>query len=412
MRHRDIPCEFVGASLYDSTRGHPCLAQHFGEVLRLACGRSEALENPRSTRALDYCAALTSVPTMSNNTYNQEWQDAMCELNEQVHIEDPNLGLEEGETPSQPVKVEPVDAFNHWACLYIKYVQCFDKLEKSYDSIVHPQKRLLLKNILVTVMARVVELKQLLIKWNPKPPPLKDEQRPVPFNYVNFDDILVDLKLPPDTLEVPVPRYFVEDRELSIKNRNKLIQGFMNLKLNVRRLELEEDRDIDTTMVEYTLDEALELIQRNERGRQGRARGKLMKELREEESDRKMFMHSTTSDVDPDIAAANIQRIFRGGKERRKVLTERDSELVFIGMKRIYDPEAARIEEEAKSVREQRKQVVRENKELYERSLSELHETLLEEEGPFIREREMDKRREWFTNHLYVLNTVLGLSAM
>ena len=126
-----------------------------------------------------------------------------------------------------------------------------------------------------------------------------------------------------------------------------------------------------------------------------------MKELREEESDRKMFMHSTSSDVDPDTAAANIQRIFRGGKERRKVLTERDSELVFIGMKRVFDPEAARIEDEAKGVREQRKQVQRENKELYERSLSELHETLLEEEGPFIREREMDKRREWFTNHLY-----------
>ena len=45
----------------------------------------------------------------------------------------------------------------------------------------------------------------------------------------------------------------------------------MNLKLNVRRLELEEERDIDTTMVQYTLDEALELIQRNERGRQVRS---------------------------------------------------------------------------------------------------------------------------------------------
>jgi len=30
---------------------------------------------------------------------------------------------------------------------------------------------------------------------------------------VNFDDILVDLKLTPDVLEIPVPRYFVEDRQ-------------------------------------------------------------------------------------------------------------------------------------------------------------------------------------------------------
>jgi hypothetical protein len=29
---------------------------------------------------------------------------------------------------------------------------------------------------------------------------------------VQLDDLLVDLKLTPDVLEVPVPRYFVEDR--------------------------------------------------------------------------------------------------------------------------------------------------------------------------------------------------------
>jgi hypothetical protein len=31
-------------------------------------------------------------------------------------------------------------------------------------------------------------------------------------DYVHLDDLLVDLKLTPDALEVPVPRYFVEDR--------------------------------------------------------------------------------------------------------------------------------------------------------------------------------------------------------
>jgi hypothetical protein len=31
-------------------------------------------------------------------------------------------------------------------------------------------------------------------------------------DFVQLDDLLVDLKLTPDILEVPVPRYFIEDR--------------------------------------------------------------------------------------------------------------------------------------------------------------------------------------------------------
>jgi hypothetical protein len=31
-------------------------------------------------------------------------------------------------------------------------------------------------------------------------------------DFVQLDDLLVDLKLTPDVLEVPVPRYFIEDR--------------------------------------------------------------------------------------------------------------------------------------------------------------------------------------------------------
>lgn len=50
------------------------------------------------------------------------------------------------------------------------------------------------------------------MKWNPpnpdmrKPPPALEE--PFPWEYVNLDDIIVDLKLRPETLEIRVPRYF------------------------------------------------------------------------------------------------------------------------------------------------------------------------------------------------------------
>lgn len=35
-----------------------------------------------------------------------------------------------------------MEAFQHFACLYIKYVQIFKRLEMCYDAMVHPQKRI------------------------------------------------------------------------------------------------------------------------------------------------------------------------------------------------------------------------------------------------------------------------------
>lgn len=64
--------------------------------------------------------------------------------------------------------------------------------------------------VLELVIRRVLELKHELVKWNPPnvdvrfPPPAPAQ--PFPWDYVNLDDILVDLKLSPDTLDVAVPR--------------------------------------------------------------------------------------------------------------------------------------------------------------------------------------------------------------
>lgn len=64
--------------------------------------------------------------------------------------------------------------------------------------------------VLELVIRRVLELKHELVKWNPPnvdvrfPPPAPEQA--FPWDYVNLDDILVDLKLSPDTLDVAVPR--------------------------------------------------------------------------------------------------------------------------------------------------------------------------------------------------------------
>jgi hypothetical protein len=136
------------------------------------------------------------------------WQEAMSDLNEQIHIEDDTLDLAPGEKrptvrcapgfhhcllplhssarhrtptrlaanvsqqahalcnrwvceglvqPSMPLSrlqvppVTPAQAFQHYAALYVKYVQIFRKLEAAYDNMVHPQKRLDVKSVLEMV---------------------------------------------------------------------------------------------------------------------------------------------------------------------------------------------------------------------------------------------------------------------
>jgi IQ and AAA domain-containing protein len=174
---------------------------------------------------------------MSNSTYDARWRETMAELDEQVHIEDNSLDVAPGDSPPPPPpKASIVEAFQHFACLYIKYLQIMRRLEQCYDAMVHPQKRMDVKMVLELVIRRVVELKHALVKWNPPnadvrmPAPMPEEA--FPWEYVNLDDILVDLKLPPETLDVPVPRYFREDTAAEMDARDKLVVGYMQLKLD------------------------------------------------------------------------------------------------------------------------------------------------------------------------------------
>ena len=56
-----------------------------------------------------------------------------------------------------------------------------------------------------------------------------------------MDDLLVDLKLPPETLEVPVPNYFTDDYEnkARLKKRDKFIRSWMKQKHDVETIPLE-----------------------------------------------------------------------------------------------------------------------------------------------------------------------------
>lgn len=107
--------------------------------------------------------------------YNKMWHQTQEALNSLLDKESQNI-------------VEPqrsqVFIFQMLATFYIKYVQIFRNLENIYDQIVHPQKRILIRKILDSVMGRILELKNDMV-----------ELELTEFHY--FDDILQDLKLAP-----------------------------------------------------------------------------------------------------------------------------------------------------------------------------------------------------------------------
>lgn len=93
--------------------------------------------------------------------------------------------------------------------------------------------------------------------------------------FIHLDEVLKDLKKTPDALELPVPRYFLEDREKELLEREKLLDAL------IAQYTLKKDsRDDGKSVSSMTLEEAVKIIQVNERGRQGRLRTKEAREMK------------------------------------------------------------------------------------------------------------------------------------
>merc|ERR1711862_832695 len=99
------------------------------------------------------------------------------------------------------------EIFMHLCVLYIKYIDIYRKLEECYDQMVHPQKRIFIKQILECTIVRICEMKKDLAVFNNRPSSI----------YVHLDQLLFDLKYDPSIIEIPVPRYFKEDDRIPVE---------------------------------------------------------------------------------------------------------------------------------------------------------------------------------------------------
>ncbi len=78
------------------------------------------------------------------------------------------------------------------------------------NEMLHPQKRRLLKELVVAAAGRLLELRHRL-----------NELASSDFHQLN--DILIDMKLCPEDLSVSVPRFYIEDREDQVSSRDALL---------------------------------------------------------------------------------------------------------------------------------------------------------------------------------------------
>lgn len=141
------------------------------------------------------------------------------------------------------IKYERQDAewFQFYAHLYVKYIQCYKFLEDAYDQLIHPQKRTLLKEMLESTMLRLVEVKavkygliQNLIKYNTLTNVIRSE-------YINLDEVLLEMRVRPAEIQMRLPRYFKEDLNPDKDKRNQIVDKFM---LDLRETNLPEEEVI------------------------------------------------------------------------------------------------------------------------------------------------------------------------
>ncbi|KAM9166241.1 IQ and AAA domain-containing protein 1-like [Pangshura tecta] len=314
-----------------------------------------------SPLALRRCPALSS-------TYMRMWLESQAALKE----------LLAQELPSQPPRPEKDQRlfFHMLATLFLRYTQILRCLETCYDQMVHPQKRRVLQHVLDGVMGRVLELKNEMVETELS-------------EYHYMDDVLQDLKLTPADMEVPIPRYFVNQRAKVLKERQQVLSEIL--------ARVEPTMPSGLFRPPMLRDKAVQLVQMAERMRQGRLRSKFMWEIRRDEEREKRARESGAKELDREQAAICIQKVWKGCLQRRCTKLEREREMAFIGM--APDPKAlglsaamlrAQLGEEFRHLRQADYEAE------YQQALVSIREGLYEVEGPDMREEMKEQLRQWF----------------
>lgn len=311
----------------------------------------------------------------------------------------------------------------------------------------HPQKRVFIKRVLESTICRICEMKKDLVLFNPRPKSI----------YVHLDQLLFDLKYDPSIIEMPVPQYFKEDDKIKVelafkekverdtgkkkkkkkakkKKKGKttdeapvvekksmtekefLLDKIMDAHIsgpNYRGSEPIEEIVHDPFTLDMEIVSAICLIQKNERGRQGRLRlhqavmeqqSKIKQEQKKHLVQNGRMLEITPAEKDR-IAAEYVQRRIRGILARKQVELMRQEEMVFLGMvRKPKDPKEEDPISQMLQTKSHRKQLQEDHMIVFDNAKQELMDYIKEVEGNDIEENMLKERRDWVMDEKAKMN--------
>ncbi|CAM6088774.1 unnamed protein product [Calypogeia fissa] len=284
---------------------------------------------------------------------DKQWDEAMGEMlaiwNEETVLSTPETEEQKkakekkkkkGKKDDKPPPPPPI---YQWSVLYVRYLQVYTKLEDCYDQVVHPQKRRDVKKALEACIGRILEVKSFINLLNERG------------EYRDFGDILLERKLGFETLDVIPPRFLTDDNKVLLETREK----FLIAALEAAGLLNAKPPEMPPTGL--TEEEAIIIIQAEERGRQARQKINDILKIRAQQEVDLARQKAGIEGQTRESACMAIQRLIRGFLARARTRHDALDELNLLCMNNFRIPDPKNVTKKVEEIKEGRKTNQREN---------------------------------------------------
>lgn len=162
----------------------------------------------------------------------------------------------------------------------------------------------------------------------------------------------------------------------------------------------------DPFSLDLEFESAIRLIQKNERGRQGRGRyldalAKIQTAVQNTDMKKRLNkgkLVAPTKQENEELAAESIQCLIRGILARKVIEGMRDEEMIFLGMARKPKTEEEKKNDpmkEAQETQDSRKNVQKDHKQTFDKNKKEIKNEIADIEGQDIQDNMLKERRDW-----------------
>lgn len=341
---------------------------------------------------------------MSTLSYEQEYRQVLADIQD---LQQEDVFLTGVSIPSDP-RSRNSFFLQFRVSTYLRYLKMVQKLSLLHHVELQPQKLIDVRTTLDCCIGRMLELKHFLVANCG--------------DYVSLDNLMLDMKLSPSDVEVPIPSYIINDRKEELKDRRNVI-------LSLQRYYAEADPDAPVTQAlqvvsirddptkaipplptkkppqplpktlaeieqePLDLEEAIKVLQICERGRQARQRAKFQLALFHQQRYSLIHGQDFNTLAGKDRAATIIQTVVLGYLERKRAAERLREEELFLGLKPSpqQTTEAAEEDEAATRRIEERKAKQKMNVMSLQQVTTELEAHLKASEGPKTMECMLDE---------------------